>query len=125
MPKLLHSKAFIFFLGIIFILSLIALGRESYRYFRVSQEIKNLEKRIEELEANNEELAKMEEYFQSEEFLEKEARLKLGLTKPGEKLIIIKQLEEELEEEIKKEGTIAEEISNIQRWWEYFFNSRR
>lgn len=124
MPKLLHSKAFIFFLGIVFILSLVALGRESYRYFRVSQEIKNLEKRIEELEANNEELTKMEEYFQSEEFLEREARLKLGLTKPGEKLIIIKQLEEELEEEIEKEGAIAKEISNIQRWWEYFFNKK-
>lgn len=117
--KLLYSKTFIIFLVIVLILIVIALGRESYRYFRIGQEIKDLEKRIEDLEASNEELAWMEEYFQSEEFLEKEARLKLNLTKPGEKLIIVKT-PERLEGE-EQETTVAKEISNIQRWWEYFF----
>lgn len=122
MAKLLYSKSFIVFLVIILILVIIALGRESYRYFRVSQDIKDLEKRIEELEKTNEELARMEEYFQSEEFLEKEARLKLNLTKLGEKLIIVKT-PEGMEGE-GQETTVAKEISNIQRWWEYFFGKR-
>jgi len=119
MARLLYSKYFIAFLIIIFILVLIALGRESYRYFKVNQEIKNLEKRISELESNNEELIKMEKYFQSEEFLEKEARLKLNLTKPGEKLIIVKGVEEEIEETQQEE---QKKISNIEKWWEYFFS---
>lgn len=120
--KLLYSKSFITFLVVILVLVAIALGRESYRYFRISKQIKDLEKRIEELERTNEELARMEEYFQSEEFLEKEARLKLNLTKPGEKLIIVKTPEDLKEEE--KETVVAREISNIQKWWEYFFNKK-
>lgn len=122
MPRLLHSKTFIIFLIVILILVVIALGRESYRYFKISQEIKSLERRVEELEKSNEELSKMGEYFQSEEFLEKEARLKLNLARPGEKLIIVK-MPEGLEEE-RQETVIAKEISNIQRWWEYFFGKK-
>ena len=38
MAKLLSSKFFIGFLLVVFILALVALGRESYRYFRVSQD---------------------------------------------------------------------------------------
>lgn len=121
--KLLYSKSFIIFLFLILILTAIGLGRESYRYFRINQGIKDLEERIEELETSNEELSKMEEYFKSEEFLEKQARLKLNLTKPGEKLIIIKQIEEDLEEITQKEG-IAKEISNIKKWFDYFFGDK-
>jgi len=116
--KLLYSKSFIIFLIIIFVLVIVALGRESYRYFKVNQEIRDLEKRIEALEISNEELSRMQEYFQSEEFLEKEARLKLNLTKPGESLIIVKKTEEA---EGEQEIAIAKEISNIQKWWKYFF----
>jgi cell division protein FtsB len=119
--KILYSKSFIFLLVLIFVLSIIALGRESYRYFRITQEVRDLEKRIEGLEASNEELSKMEEYFQSDDFLEKEARLKLNLAKPAEKLIIIKQ-PEGLEQEIIEEEKIAEEFFNFQKWWDYFFS---
>lgn len=123
MTKILYSKSFIFFLLIVLILAIIAFGRESYRNFGINQEIKNLEEKIEQLKASNEELIGLEEYFQSEEFLEKEARLKLNLTKPGEKLIIIKQIEEDLEEFEQKQG-LAKEISNIQKWWQYFFEEK-
>lgn len=121
--KLLYSKSFIFFLLIILILVAVALGRESYRNFRVNQNIKDLENTIEELKANNEELIGLQEYFQSEEFLEKQARLKLNLTKPGEKVIIIKQIEGDLEEIVQQQG-IAKEFSNVQKWWEYFFENK-
>ena len=125
MPKkILYSKPSIFFLLLILIFIVIALGRESYRFFRINQEIRGLEQRIEDIEKSNEELSKMKEYYQSEKFLEKEARLKLNLTKPGEKLIIIKQAEEDPEEEVEKKKTIAEEISNIQKWWNYFFEEK-
>jgi len=123
MAKLLYSKPFLVFLVIILILVVIVLGQESYHYFRTSQQIKGLKNKIEELKTSNEELAGLEEYFKSEEFLEKEARLKLNLTKPGEKLIIIKQIEEDLEEFEQEQG-LAKEISNIQKWWQYFFGEK-
>lgn len=122
--KILYSKPSIFFLLLVIIFIVIALGRESYRFFRINQEIKGLKQKIADIEKSNEELSKMREYYQSEEFLEREARLKLNLTKPGEKLIIIKQKEESPEEKIEEKKAIAKEISNIQRWWDYFFNER-
>lgn len=107
---------------VILIIAIIALLRESYRYFRISQEVKNLEEKIKKLKKDNEEMAKLERYFQSDDFLEKEARLKLNLTKPGEKLIIIKTPEGFKQEQ--KEQNIAKQISNIQKWWEYLFGRR-
>jgi cell division protein FtsB len=121
--RLLSSKSFIFFLLVVLVLIAVALGRESYRYFKVNQDIKNLEEKIEELKKSNEELIGLEEYFQSEDFLEKQARLKLNLTKPGEKVIIIKQIEQDLGLTEETIG-IAKELSNVQKWWKYFFGEK-
>lgn len=120
MEKFLQSKGFVIILTIVFILVFVALSRESYRYFKVNQEIKDLEQKIEELKERNEELSKMENYFQSKDFIEREARVKLNLTKPGEKLIIIKKAENVQEQESGGEEGVEKTI-NIQKWWNYFF----
>jgi cell division protein FtsB len=117
--KFLYSKYSIFALSVVFLLVLIALGRESYFNYQTNREIKTLQEKIEELQKNNAELAEMEKYFQSEEFLEKEARLKLNLIRDGEKLIIVKEDENKPAEE--DEAKRIENISNFQRWWKYFF----
>lgn len=115
------SKYFSLVLTAILVFVVIAFGRESYRYFKISQEIRDLEKQVEEFKKNNEELSKMKDYFQSREFLQDEARGKLNLVKEGEKLIIISDgggLQEEIETEETKP-----EISNIKLWLEYFFGN--
>jgi cell division protein FtsB len=114
-----NSKYFSLVLAAILVFVVVALGRESYRYFKISQEIGDLEKQIEEFRKNNEELSKMKDYFQSREFLQDEARGKLNLVKEGEKLIIVSN-EDGLQEEIETKGT-EPEISNIKLWLEYFF----
>ena len=118
-----HSKPFIFGLLIIFILVIIAAGREGYRNYKINQEIKNLQKKIDELNKTNTELSEMEKYLQSDEFLEKEARLKLNLIREGEKLVIIKRSEEPKLEEAKPEDR-NKKIPNILKWWEYFFGEK-
>lgn len=118
--KFLYSKYSVFVLSVAFILLIVALGRESYFNYKTDQEIKTLQKEIEELQGENAEFSQLEKYFQSEEFLEKEARLKLNLIKDGEKLIIVK----EDEGGPSKEESRAEElknISNLRKWWSYFF----
>ncbi|MFZ5559219.1 MAG: FtsB family cell division protein [Patescibacteria group bacterium] len=118
-----HSKIFIFGLLIILILLVIASGREAYRNYKINQEIRGLQKKIDELKESNKELTELEKYLQSPEFLEKEARLKLNLIKDGEKLVIIKRSEEEsnLKESKPEEN---KNIPNILKWWEYFFGRR-
>ena len=118
--KFFYSKTFILGLLIVFVLLFVAAGREAYRSYRINQEIKDLQEKIEELNKGNLELAEMEKYLQSDEFLEKEARLKLNVVREGEKLVIIKQPEGETVSE-EKQQTEEKEISNIQKWWRYFF----
>jgi cell division protein FtsB len=121
--KFFYSKYFIIFLALVLILVVVALGRESYRNFRIGREVKDLEKKTENLKISIDDLLKTQDFFHSQEFLEKEARLKLNLIKPGEKLIIVTQ-QEEPEEKAEQKETAAKEISNIQRWWEYFFGKK-
>lgn len=117
-----NSKYSGLILAVILVFVVIALGRESYRYFKISQEIRDLEKQIEEFKKNNDELLKMKDYFQSKEFLRDEARWKLNLVKEGEKLIIISNEESLLEENKPEEKQIK--TSNIKLWLEYFFSEK-
>lgn len=115
--KFFQSKYFIVCLVAIFILALVAFCKEGYRLFKISQEIKDLERAIEDLKKGNEELSTIKNYFQSSEFLEEEARKKLNLVREGEKLIIVAsgQDEEQAPEENKAD------VSNLELWRKYFF----
>lgn len=103
----------------IFIFVLIALGKESYRYFKITREIKDLEKKIEDLGKSYEELSRIKEFYQSEEFLEQEARQKLNLVKEGEKVIIVASGQENLESGSQPQS--QPKIPNPKLWWKYFF----
>jgi len=113
-----RSKYFILCLVVIFGFALISLGRESYRYFQTSEEIRNLERKINYLKEENDELLKIKETFNSQDFLEEEARRKLNMVKEGESVIIVANDNEptvdEPEAQIKK-------ISNFKLWLKYFF----
>jgi cell division protein FtsB len=119
LQKFTKSKYYIAFLFLILLLIFIAMGREAYRYYRVSREIRDLKQKIEDLKKSNEELMLIKEYFTSKEFLEDEARKKLNMTKEGESVIVISNegvAEEEIGAEEEKSKT-----SNIKLWWQYFF----
>jgi len=118
----LNSKFSVFVLLVVLVFALVSLGRESYRRFRVDQEIRNLEKEIGELKEDNEELLKIKEYFQSRAFLEEEARKKFNMLKEGEKLIIIASDQDSDWEESAPQAETAESVSNIKLWWRYFFS---
>lgn len=116
----LYSKQFIIFLIIILILAIISFGKEGYRYFKITQEIKGLEQEIENLKKNNEEFIKIKDFLQSQEFLEQEAKKKLGYVKEGENVIVIASAQSDLEQE--NQVIPNREISNFQLWWKYFFD---
>jgi len=118
--RFLYSKYSTVILVAIFLLVIIALGRETYRNYGINQEIKQLQEKIDELQKSNADFSEMQKYFQSEEFLEKEARLKLNLMKDGEKLIIVKQNESIIAGQDSGEAESGD-ISNIKKWWQYFF----
>ena len=118
-------------LFILFFLSL-SFGREFLRDYQIQREIKGLRAEAESLEARNLEIASYNADLQTVEFLEEEARLRLGLADPGEQLVVI--VDDQITESGGQEDSVSDkltthnsqlttsDISNPTRWYYYFFD---
>jgi len=85
--------------------------------FKISQrrnilisQIEILQKEIQILEEKNKNLKSEISQSQSESFLEKEARERLGLKKPGEEVVAIKKIEGEEPEKIEEEKSFWQKV---------------
>jgi len=131
--RLLSSKVFFFFMVIALVALLLNFVRESYHKYQLSEEISGLETEVERLEGRKQQLAGLMEYFGQESYLEKEARQRLNLKKPGERVIILSQ---KADADVKSDqgidnilddntalgqNTENQEMANYWKWWEYFF----
>jgi len=91
------------------------------------QDIDQLEQESQGLNSRNQELTQLIEYFKSIDFVETEARTKLNLRKPGEKILIVPGAEQtaaETDTGDKQSMLItaqSQDRSNLQKWWDYFF----
>ncbi len=99
--------------------------RETYRGWSVDREIQALESKAASLEGRRSELAAFAEKIQSTQYLEREARAKLNLQKPGEHVIILEGVSPAEVEwssiSITPEPPAMVDIrSNPERWWDYF-----
>lgn len=91
----------------------------------IQKEISNLRSEKEKLEANNKDLASLLDYFASESYKEREARLKLNLQKSGEQVIIISQEEDAVSgNDSKKDNQNSSDVPNFKKWWDYFFKNK-
>jgi len=100
-------------------------GRAVYLNFRVKQRILEIETEVKSLKADNQRLANLISYYQTETFRELEARSKLGLKKPGETVIAVPENADEPLEERRPGAQPADQASqvipNYVKWWEYLF----
>lgn len=97
---------------------------EFSRHRQAQEEIDRLEERAAALGQRNFELAAMGREMGTDEALEREARLKLGLRRPGEQVIIIKDQPPpaEVGQGTATDGSVARPVSNFVKWWRYFFS---
>ena len=96
--------------------------------YNLQESIKNLNQQIAILNEEKKNLENLNLYYQSDSFKELEARRKLGLKAPGEKVMVLavtptpQNFSEELEKE--KESTALktgeDRIPNWRLWWEFF-----
>lgn len=75
-------------------------------------------KKINDFKKENEELFRIKETFNSQEFLEDEARRKLNMVKEGESVIIVAESNEPFLNELKVQ---TKTMSNLKLWLKYFF----
>lgn len=132
MANILHSKIFLIFGLVIAFLISISLGKEVYRKYQIQKEISAMEEEIKKIDSKNQDMSKMIEYFKSEAFLEVEARKKLNMKKPEEKVVIFTDdiNKETIDTQTPQPNTNQEsapeaELANYQKWWGYFFDQTR
>ncbi len=123
-----RHRLFLAFNLALFIFLSFSFGREYVRNAQIQATIASLENQAREIEERNVEIARINAELESESFLEREARLRLGLVKPGERVVIISNTSaSEVDiggEEVS--NVILENLPNttIRRWQAYFFDTK-
>lgn len=109
--------------GLVILVGLgVALSRDVIRKTRIRKEVTALENNIGQLERRNEELSGLIEYFQSDTFKNREAREKLNVQIPGERVIEVQQPEVTAEKKaVQQELASITPKNNWRRWWLYLF----
>lgn len=102
------------------------LARETLRSRQIDREIEALRAEAESLRARNFEIAALTSSLDDEEFLEREARLKLGLKKAGEDVVVLKKdgATEGIRRVLGAETDALEEWTPAKKWWMYFADRR-
>jgi len=109
----------------IFLFIAVFFGREFIRDREIDRDISLLQTKANELSARNLQITELSTSFQTESYIEREARLKLGLKKNGEKVVVIKNNAQEdgffLDNVDNLDKIKKIEVDNPTKWWYYFF----
>lgn len=104
---------------VIGLMMIVGLSKNILRLLKVDDRIEEIERNVAELRQKNQELKEAREYYSSDEFVEKEARNRLNLAKPGETMVILpSNLAEILG---RKDNQEVRAVPNWKKWWDLFF----
>jgi len=115
-----YTPLFLLIVVLVLATLFVSLGKNFVRSYENKKEISFLEDEVKRLEGRNKELSLLIDFFKTNSFAEEEARLKFGLGKQGESVIVIPGNNEVDGEKIDKKEQI-EEVPNFKKWWYYFF----
>jgi len=123
-----YSKYFLLIIFIIIIFFLVSAIKDYYSQEDLRDDIRTLDAQINDLEGEQADLITTLAQVQSEDFVETEARTRLNLRKPGEKVIIVSSDEDvqKLNNQTGDKGIkdlLEEPDTNSSKWWSYFFPS--
>jgi len=113
----------VLFIVIIIYLAFI-LSRSLWQNYNVNREIKTLEQEVLVLEERNQRLKNLVLYYQTDSYKEKEARRKLLMKMPQEKVLALPEVEysHKEQEEIEEEAQLDNyQEPNYQLWLKYIF----
>lgn len=94
-------------------------GRMYLEKREINSEIAKLQAQADLIKKENDDLSGLIKYWNTTEFQEREAREKLNLKKEGEFVVVLP----ESEETVSGASTNSREKSNINKWFDYFFNN--
>jgi len=124
--NLFKNQFFISFIGLcVVILIAIPLVKNNTKQRKINREIEGLQKEISELNGRNNDLKKVVDYLQSDQFVLEQSRLNLNVRKPGEDVYIVEGLSAsgmpngqvfDINQAIAEKAEI-----NPKKWFKYFF----
>lgn len=117
--KFIRSRLFLVAGSILAVFIGVGAGRELYANYSLQREIRSLEAESKKLESRRLELADLTKKLESGDFLDEQARLELGLQKPGETVVVVRSPENEGEQ-------VADNRSrtNPELWRDYFLHRK-
>lgn len=116
---MVKSKLLSLFLFIFGLYLIVSLSRNLFSLIRKGGEIKKENLKLTSLEEENRQLKEQLEFSDSQEFIEREARDKLGMAKEGEQVLVLpSNLGKITLPQTEEKET---EIPNWKKWWNLFF----
>jgi len=128
--RVFRSKAFLIIAIVVLVFMGLFLGKVIHQKYEVTQEIKAIEEKREELVQENEKLGDLLEYLKTDTYKDRVAREDLGLQQEGETVVVINEGEDVLqpEEELLLDAPAEEQTAYVptyRKWWDYFFTSKK
>lgn len=145
MVRLFHTRWFYIVNLLLIVVVAVSFTREIVHSHDIAVQIQMLQNQSKDLQTQHLAIADLKNAVQTETYVESEARLKLGLKKPGESLIILKNeggsglqtdtnhfLTSSLSGKGQTEqtgvdnqtGLAQKPLANSTKWWYYFFNKQ-
>ncbi len=129
---LLQSKLTLALSCILVVLIGVSLGNIFLKNSEADKDIDTLRKEVSSLEENHRRLEEINTFFGTDFFAEKEARLKLGMRKEGEHVVVVQDgdVPRDVREKEEKSTILPsgkevfvshDKKSNPIQWWDYFF----
>jgi len=114
-----RSQLLVLLVGLGFLIIIaVPLVKNYARQRAVANEIAGIQKEITDFKSQNQDLTATLSYLQSNDSLEEQARLNLGLKKPGEKVVVVQaEATSSPDSDNNQDGS----VSNWWKWWQYFF----
>lgn len=122
LKRIFHSTWFFVVVLILLVAFSVSLINEMMRKLEIQREINELEQQVKDLETRNTELGSLIDYFQTEEFITREARAKLGFKNAGETVVAVPD-DGVMASDNQAQGRGNVGLANWQIWWNYFFNN--
>jgi cell division protein DivIC len=126
-----------FALSVLLILASVSFSKTTLEIVQSSKKLDTSKQEISAMQTQKEELEKSIEYKKTDAYVEKVARDDLNLVKPGERVFVVKDQQEQSKtddprfleentlsatsERVTTEVNKDQRLSNLKKWWKLFF----